>query len=450
MIGAAQMRGWALRHLLLPLGDALLGHPMMERLSELERAQWWSRERIEAERDRRLAALVSCAYHEVPFYRELFDQAHVKPSDIKAPVDLQGLPVVDKGMLRRAYPDRSCRKVNARTYETSTSGSTGTNFRVREDHETAGWYRASFLLALEWAGWQIGESHVQVGMTTQRNLERRLKDSLMGCYYVPGYDLEDAALDRCLAMMERKQIRHLWGYPGSLFCLARRAQKTGWNTALESIVTWGDQLHRQYRAEIEQAFRTSVHDTYGCGEGMQIAAQCGHGSHYHIHELDVVVEFLDECGQSVPAGQPGNIVITRLHAGPMPFLRYQVGDVGIAGGDRLCPCGRNLRLLDAIQGRSADYVVTPSGNRLIVHFFTGILEHFREVDSFQVVQDSIERISLRIVPGPDFNDGLKNEICRRLREKGADVEIQIEAIKEIPLTPGGKRRFVIQNMRSCP
>ncbi len=42
--------------------------------------------------------------------------------------------------------------------------------------------------------------------------------------------------------------------------------------------------------------------------------------------------------------------------------------------------------MQSIQGRSADIVTTPSGNRLIVHFFTGVLEHFSEVDSFQVVQ----------------------------------------------------------------
>lgn len=442
------MKRWLLRNALLPLGDRLLGHPMISRLKWLEQAQWWSRERLESERNRLLSEVVATSYREVHLYRELFDQAGVNPSQITCPADLQRLPVVTKTMLRDAYPHRACRKVRGRTYEASTSGSTGSNFRVREDHETAGWYRASFLLALEWAGWQLGEPHVQVGMTIHRNLERRLKDALMGCYYVPGYDLSDAALDRCLNLMSGKRIRHLWGYPGSLFCLARRAQEVGSSTSLASIVTWGDQLHPHYRTKMEQAFGARVLDTYGCGEGMQIAAQCGHDSHYHVHELDVVVEFLDDEGRPVPDGQPGHIVLTRLHAGPMPFIRYAVGDIGRSAGDRHCDCGRVFKLLEGIQGRSADYVLTLSGNRLIVHFFTGILEHFTEVDSFQVIQERVGAIQLRIVPGPGFNEGVQQKICQALTEKGADLEIEVEVVKEIPLTSGGKRRFVVRTVQS--
>ncbi len=446
MSNAFSLKDWGLCNLVLSAGDVLLGHPMMKRRRRLEQMQWWPRERIERERDQTLAKLIATSHSEVPFYRDLFAKASVTPEEIRSPEDLRRLPVVTKPMLREAYPDKCCRTVRQRTYEASTSGSTGKNFRVREDHETAGWYRASFLLALGWAGWRIGEPHVQVGMTTQRNLERRLKDRLLGCYYVPGFNLTDPALDRCLELMDGKRIRHLWGYPGSLFCLARRAQQRGWNTPLKSVVTWGDQLHAHFRETMERAFGVRVCDTYGCGEGMQIAAQCGHGSHYHVHELDVIVEYLDEKDHPVPAGTPGRIVLTRLHAGPMPFIRYDVGDVGIEGTETSCACGRSLRLLQSIQGRNADYVLTPAGNRLIVHFFTGILEYFREIDSFQVIQTSVEGIRIHIVPGPGYGHDTPRKVQDALRQRGAHLDIDIQAVKEIPLTPGGKRRFIV---RTC-
>jgi phenylacetate-CoA ligase len=183
---------------------------------------------------------------------------------------------------------------------------------------------------------------------------------------------------------------------------------------------------------------------------MQIAAQCGKGPHYHIHELDVLVEFLDDDGQPVPTGSPGNIVLTRLHAGPMPFIRYKVGDVGVRSGDSQCPCGRCFSLMESIQGRSADYVVTPSGNRLIVHFFTGILEHFSEIESFQVVQEEERSLRLRVVPRTGYGPDVEDKIRRQLIEKGADLAIEIETVKEIPLTSGGKRRFLIQKIEDRP
>src|SRR5581483_2649915 len=112
--------------------------------------------------------------------RELMDNAGVKPDDVRCPADLHRLPVVSKAMLQAGYPGLTTRSTGRKTYESFTSGSTGTNFRVREDSQTAGWYRASLLLALEWAGWAIGEPHLQTGMTLSRSLDRRLTDALLG------------------------------------------------------------------------------------------------------------------------------------------------------------------------------------------------------------------------------------------------------------------------------
>jgi phenylacetate-CoA ligase len=91
-------------------------------------------------------------------------------------------------------------------------------------------------------------------------------------------------------------------------------------------------------------------------------------------------------------------------------------------------------------------VVTPSGNRLIVHFFTGILNHFPEVESFQVVQESPEAILVRVVPSDGFSKETASRIVSGLREKGADLEIKVEAVKEIPAAVSGKRRFVINRI----
>src|SRR6185436_1258417 len=162
-----------------PFGDLALGQRMMKRLRFLEEAQWWDTDRLSSLRDRSLASLIEVAYREVPFYRDLMDHAAVKPNDIRGPQDLGKLPIVTKKMLRAGYPHLTTRDTGMKTFEACSSGSTGTNFCVREDPDTTGWHRASFLLALEWAGWQIGEPHLQTGMTLQRSRDRWLKDLLL-------------------------------------------------------------------------------------------------------------------------------------------------------------------------------------------------------------------------------------------------------------------------------
>jgi phenylacetate-CoA ligase len=411
---------------------------MMERLRFLRQAQWWKPERLEAERACRLGHLLAVAYREVPFYRSLF-------GDMPAPADLACLPVATKAALRAGYPHSTTRNTGQRFHESCSSGSTGANFCVREDAETAGWHRASFLLAMEWSGWRLGEPHLQTGMTSQRGLVKWVKDRLMRCAYVSAFDLSDAALDRVLQLLDRRGITHVWGYPGSLYYFARRAIETGWNLPLCGIVTWGDTLYTHYRQTIERAFGAHVLDTYGIGEGMQVSAQCEERNLYHIHALDVIVECVDDAGLPVPPGQPGHLLLTRLHPGPMPLIRYRVGDLGVMS-DRSCPCGRGFFVMESIQGRDTDVVVTPSGNRLIVHFFTGILIHFPEIESFQVVQESTNAILVRVVPSNGFCKDTANRIVSTLRDKGADLEIEVEAAKTIPIGASGKRRFVINRM----
>jgi phenylacetate-CoA ligase len=94
----------------------------------------------------------------------------------------------------------------------------------------------------------------------------------------------------------------VFGYPASLYYLARAAAARGLEPAAALAVTWGDMLHPHWRREIEAVFRTRVYDTYGCGEGFQIAAQCGEGGVYHVHSLDVVVHYVDEQGKRGAGG----------------------------------------------------------------------------------------------------------------------------------------------------
>lgn len=436
------------RNILLPVGDLAFGQRMISRLRFLEKAQWWGPEQISAFQNEQLSHLIKVAYDEVPFYRELFDHAKVKPDDIKKAADLQKLPIVTKDMLRRDYPAKTTRNTGQKTYEASTSGSTGKNFYVREDAFTAGWYRATFMLELEWADWSIGDPHLQTGITPDRSLDRRFKDKLLNCHYFSAYQLDDNHLKLILDEIEKYHIQFLFGYPGSLYHIARYARSRGWNLPLKSSVTWGDMLYPHYRNEIEGVFQTKVYDTYGCGEGFQIAAQCEQGN-YHLFSTDIVAEFLNDDGLPVPPGEVGDIVITRLHPGPMPLIRYANGDRGISGGGDVCPCGRGYPLMKSISGRSTDIIVTPSGNRLIVHFFTGVLEHFPVIDTFQVTQKAIDSIELRIVPMRQISSVEVESIVSALKEKGCgDLQIKVEIVNEIPLPPSGKHRFVINELNT--
>ena len=433
-----------LKNIFLPVGDIISGRNFISRLKYLEKMQWESFEVLAQQRDQSLQKTIKTVYAEVPFYKQLFDTANIDPQSIKTLQDLQRIPIVTKNNLR-SQSKAAITRATPKQYSVFTSGSTGAPFEVLKDYALDSWYRASFYLALQWAGYHLGDPHLQLGMTLKRNQGRWIKDLMMLCYYVSAYDLSDAQLQKNLETIEKNKAEYIFGYPGSVYHVAKYALSQGWNTPLLGAITWGDNLYEYQRKTIEKAFQTKVYDTYGVGEGMQVAAQCEHGK-YHIHMLDVAVDFVDDDGQLAEPGQVANLILTRLTPGPMPFIRYKVGDVGVAAkADETCECGRAFPLIHDISGRDTDIITTPDGNRLIVHFFTGILEFYTDVETFQVVQTAPDELIIRLLPANDFDaDTTPQRIVQELKDHGAGtMKITTEVVDEIPLTKGGKRRFII-------
>lgn len=437
-----------LQEALLPMADVLTRQQVMRSYRFFRESQYWPRERLVEFQERRLREVLKTAYAEVPFYRDLFDRHGIRGEQVSGRGDLPGIPPVTKDDLRDAYPERCVRKTAHPVTEHFTSGSSGRPFAVRLDSATLSEARALMLLRANFAGWEIGEPCLQTGMSLNRGFVKRAKDLLLQVHYASAFDLADAALDRCLSVMEDRGLKYVMGYPGSIYFLARRARQVGFNRRLGGIVCWGDNLFPHYRREMEQAFGCRVTDTYGCGEGIQVAAQCAEGA-YHVFMPHVVVEVVDESGQPVPAGASGTVLLTRLSAGAMPLIRYRVGDLGRMGDAAACACGRGLETLAAIDGRDTDVVVTPRGNRLIVHFFTGIFEYFPSVDSFRVIQDRPGAIHVDIVPRADFDARHWDQIKAQILDKGdPDLEIEMTLVRGIPAESSNKRRFVISRLKT--
>lgn len=409
------------------LFERMINHPMLEHLAELRQQQWLKFPEIEQIQQERLSRLVAVAY-----------------GPDRAGAALASLPMTTKGELNRRFVDYRPRRSD---FVAASSGSTGKNTRVWCNNPTAARYRACFMLALEWSGWQMGEPHVQTGMNVGRGWMRRIKDWWLHTHYVSCLDLTPAHAKRTLELIESQSIQHLWGYPGALYVLAQQAELMGWNRPLRGIVTWGDSLYDHYRGKIESVFRTSVYNTYGIGEGIQVAAQCGEGNHYHIHALDTIVESVDDDGHPVPPGSMGHALLTRFDPGPMPLVRYRVGDM-VTLIEGTCKCGRELPLLAKVDGRDTDIIRTPSGRALIVHFFTGLFEHYPFVDSFLVRQSVLERLDIQVVLTPAEDGKQAVEAIRSdLVARGlTDLELNIDIVDQIPTAPSGKRRFVISEI----
>lgn len=433
--------------LILPMGDIITNQNVSGLYKYYDEAQWWDRERLVDVQNERLRNTVRDAYQNTKMYKDLFDRAGVKPSEINSAVDLQKIPIVTKELLRQYYPDRSSIQSDVNVNQFSTSGSTGAPFTVFLDNYSVSDSRALMLHRATYSGWQIGDGYLQTGMTLDRGVVKNLKDRLLKVIYVSAFDLSEHVLDEYLKAIDYHKCHYIMGYASSLYLIALRAKELGFNGRINGIVSWGDNMYPHYRKTIEAQFNCKVTDTYGCGEGMQVSAQClDAGGSYHVFMPHVVVEYVNN-GKHVCDGELGDIVLTRLHSGVMPLIRYNVGDVGKADVRSECACGRGLELMKSIEGRASDIVVTPNGNRLIVHFFTGIFEYATHIETFQVVQEEKDKILVKIVPKGVFNEEEWLRLKAEMLAKGdPSLIIELEVVKKISLERSNKRRFVISRI----
>src|SRR5262249_3239420 len=214
----------------------------------------------------------------------------------------------------------------------------------------------------------------------------------------------------------------------------------------KSIVVGAEKIFPFQRELIERVFGARAFETYGSREFMLVGAECQRHAGLHLTAENLVVEVVDEYGQPTPDGEEGNGVVTDLTNYGMPFVRYLTGDRAVAGFGQ-CVCGRGLPLLRKVVGRQLDLIDTPDGRTVPGEFFPHLIKDFPAVERFQVVQDALERVEVRLVIRGAWDDEERSRLWAELRRTlGPAIRVDVNEVADIPLTAAGKLRVVVRTI----
>jgi phenylacetate-CoA ligase len=441
-----------IRNVIAPLWACRERSPYLRHYRWLKRSQYHDPDVIHARQWDSIKALVHHAHATVPFYRERFRQLGLHPNDIRDFADYRRLPVLTKADLREHGRELlSSQYKPATLHPKTTSGSTGVAVTVQVDEASMQWKRACTLRSDEWSGWRFGEPVAKVWGNPEylkRGWRGRLRNALLerACY-LDTLKMNEETLHRFAATLCRRPPSLLFGHAHSVYLLAEFWRATG-QAALRprGIITTAMVLHDWQRRAIEEVFGCPVTNRYGCEEVSLIACECERHQGLHVNADGVYME-LQRDGRDCGPGEPGSILVTDLTNRAMPLLRYQVGDVGVLS-ERRCSCGRGLPLLERLEGREADYVVTPRGELISGISLT---ENFAVlvpgVAQLQVIQETVHRFLFRIVRGPDFGPASLERLRAMVAERfGPDVTYACEYVARIPQEASGKYRFCISRV----
>ena len=210
----------------------------------------------------------------------------------------------------------------------------------------------------------------------------------------------------------------------------------------KTILTCAEPLHDFQREVIEKAFSCNVYNTFGCREFMLMAAECPEHKQLHINADHLVIETIDEQGQVV-TGSSGDLLVTDLYNYGMPLLRYLNGDRATLL-DQPCRCGNPLPLMSSIDGRKLDIIKTPSGGSIPGELFPHLFKEFKGISRFQVVQQRLEQVRIKLVVNELFSEQDKQGIREEINKYShGELALEFELVDEIPLTASGKHRVTI-------
>lgn len=440
---AASVRGRKLR--------ALRYGPGSERQVEeaLER-DTWTEDRWKVWREDTLARLLHRAATHVPFYRDQWSERRRRGDKASWDV-LSHWPILTKEPLRRSPESFLAEDCDPRRMLLiETSGTTGTPIRLWRSRTTEqAWYAMVEARLRRWHGitrhdpWaNFGGQRVTPGSRRRPPFwvwNRPMRQLYMSTYHVSPDNVE--AYLRALAEYE---IQSMLVYPSAAYGLASVAIERGLAAPkMRLVVSNAEALFDFQRAAISRVFQCEVRDTYGQGEIVCAGSECASGSMHFWPDVGVTEWMRDGGPEAAGPGEAGDLVCTGLVNTDMPLIRYTFGDRAVPGQPGVaCPCGRTLPVTAKIDGRIFDVIRSPSGSPVggldtIFHSGLPMLEA-------QIVQESLTRFRIHVVPAAGFGDAHREDLVAGVRARlGPEVEVTVVTVPSIARTSAGKFRVLV-------
>jgi len=419
----------------------------MKVLHSLKSNVWLKTSQLEELQERKFKMLLNHAYHNVPYYRHLFDSIKLKPEDIKDCKDMSKIPITTKPQIQKMKDEMVARNINV-WVEHKTSGSTGISLVIPSTMEDAIYSRGMYERARVENGFRIlRDSLAYIFSPFLRIAETKKWHEIFGIRRKEIINVFEP-LDKQIEKLKKVRPDALWGYASAIKLLAKIIEERkieGISPRL--IFTCSELLDPETRHLINSAFNVNLINVYAAWESGCMAWECSEHAGYHMNMDQVLMEFVDENGEKVKRGERGKVIITNLHSFAMPIIRYELGDYAIPTYEE-CRCSRGGYLLKGVEGRCDDFIKL-SDNRLVAPpILWSIMKSIQGISEFQIVQEKEDEIAVYIVKLEEFRDvSVFGEVEKEfMKILGSDISISTKIVERIEREKSGKLRSVISRI----
>lgn len=278
----------------------------------------------------------------------------------------EDLPILTKADLQQKLENRLSKEYSKnQVYINKTSGSSGHPFVFAKDKVSHALTWAVIQDRFEWYELDFNRSlqarFYGIPLEGFGYRKERVKDALSHRYRFPIFNLNDKALKEVLESFTKKPFEYINGYTSSIVLLAKYLKKRevflkDVCPSLKACVVTSEMLFDDDKLLLEKQFKVPVINEYGASELDLIAFQNIEGD-FQVNSETLFIEIVDENNRPVPNGTEGRIIVTSLYNKAHPFIRYDIGDIGILS-EKSTP---KKPILKQLIGRTNDIARLPSG-----------------------------------------------------------------------------------------
>ena len=299
-------------------------------------------------------------YNKNPLYKEKIGPVF--------PDKWEDIPIMEKqdfqgkflNSLSSGYSKEDC-------YVANTSGSTGTPLIFAKNKSAHAMCWALIKNRYSWHNLTLRSKQARfygIPLEFSSYYKEKFKDIIMNRVRFSIYGLSDEKLSNYVKKFKKTKFQYCYGYTNSLVLFARYLIKkkiilSEICPTLECCITTSEILIEEDREILFKAFGVKIINEYGMSEVGSITFE-DNDRNWLIPDEVSFYEIMPSTANNHDHNLPfGKILITDLYNYAMPFIRYNIGDLGIIS-NTLHEKRNNKRLLKLI-GRENDLIYLPSG-----------------------------------------------------------------------------------------
>lgn len=424
----------------------------------IERSQKLSFSENQKRSYQKLNRILTYAYLNVPYYKKLFDDLSIVENNkivVNDISDIAKISFLTKDIIRKKKHLMYAKDKDDRfPFSNSSGGSTGQPVLFLQDAQYTMSNRLNTQLAYSWRGLGLYESMVVI-WGAERDIfdgKKSFKSKLLDFYYnrtiLNSFSMSEDDMRDYIGYLNKKRPKLIKAYAQSIYELAKFAKKNKIEVkAQQAIHLAAGTVYESMRMLIEEVFQCKAYNYYGSREVGAIASECQAQDGLHLMQEHTFVEIINAEGEACNPGEQGEIVVTTLENYSMPLIRYKIGDVAVMQEYSECSCACTYLKLEKIVGRTTDLFKTIDGKKIDGEYFTHLF-YFRDwIEKFQVIQNSLDIIEIKIVKNSEIVEADILDISSKVKMvMGSDCQVLFEYLDEIPKTVTGKFRYTISNV----